>query len=207
MINSKEIQNILLANPHLFKTQSSKIVPFKRQYPELDWFRCQLNMETGHHAHNEIYAAHKKSSKLYRNIFMGWGVFFLVLLLFIGVQSSMHFYRHLEYSFTVTSILLGLCSLLSSVAFLLGYRIRPEREVVHHLFRKAKKHLSNAQIGTEHVYHEVIEKVHDVKRSTLLLVDHIVNAYHLDGAQKDRLCNQAIMEFRDKLKALTNVAL
>lgn len=204
MQNSKEIQNIFFSQPQLYQTQSSKITPFRGQYPELDWFRGQLNMETDPHSHSAVYATHKKRSKLYRNIFMGLGVLFLVLVLFIGVQSSLHFYRHLEHSLMVTSSLLGLCSLLSSLAFFLGFRIRPEREAIHHLFRQTKRYFTQAQLGTQHVYHEVIEKVHDMKAATLILVDHIVNAYHLDQMQKERLCNQAILEFRDRLNALKN---
>lgn len=184
---------------------SSKISSISDRYPELDSFRQQLYSKGEVH-HYQPYTQYKKTAHAYRAIFIGFGLLFILLFFVITGQTIGSFWLGYWGGSIFAKSLLGvLCTGLSLTALFLGLHIHPETEAVRHLLDRAQKSLSHIFDGhgmLQHTYHEIMDKMHEMKAATLSLLEAATRASHLESHQKERLCNQAILELRDQLNAL-----
>lgn len=198
-----------------------KITPISQRdpYPDLSQFCSQLRERGGYH----LFAQHKRTANFYRLIFIGLSLLFLVLMAVILLLKVNVFFA---IGVIAKTLLSGVCGLFAVITFALGWRIRADREVVHHLCRKSKAKLRNVYkrkkakfgwhgllifLGThkpatqvKQAYHEAVDKIHDSKEQTLNVLDQVISAGYLTPVERDSLCHQAILRLRDQLSLVIN---
>lgn len=189
-------------------------------YEELNQFR----EETGA-CRQQLYQVHHRNACIYRAIFWGMGVLFLILMLAILLQNPiwMSVFYQPHFMLTQTAIS-GCCALLALTAFFLGFVIRADREAVVHTLHQAKRRLSQAyarrrmRLGIHrflvfcdgylhaaslrYAYSHAVSQLHEAKNATFMLMQHIHFSKKLDRASRLRLLNQALLELREQLDAV-----
>lgn len=196
-------------------------------YRELQEFRESLKaIDIG--PHFQIYEKHSKSALTYKLVFMFFAFFFIsILSVLVFHKTSWVLNTYLSSSYLIKSGMIVLCSALSFISFCIGWRIKPEREAIHHLVRTAKYKVtqthSKRQIEfgfrrfllfckdytktsvLKHTYREAVFKMHEVQEQAFAILDHISRSVDLSKEQRIRLYNQAILECRDKLNGIIHL--
>lgn len=216
-------QSMLPYHPVINEITYPKITPMQEnpQESELEQFRQEM-IEQRACPHHHPYETHKRNALFYRSIFFGFGILFLGLMWFIAMQQTNWFCNaYMGYCLLTKMSASGFCGLAAIAALSIGLRIRADREAVQNLLSKAKRHIGrmyarkrtsfgvkrflvfcqhNTQaILMRHAYHESVDKMHEIKDTTLQLLDQISKASHLDHAKKIELLNMAILDMREKL--------
>lgn len=228
MLN-KEQTGILNINPYQTYALGAKVTSVlgNNAYKELNQFRSDFSAaEIG--PYHQIYQKHQKSALIYKLIFSGIGLFFLSMLIYVGFQKTNWICNDFVAGcFLAKTGLYTICSIFSTAAFFFAARINAQKEAVQHLMRMAKQKLSLvykrrlSRIGLKgifvfcenykdvadlrHEYHEIMDKMHESRDSTLTLLSHISKADEMEKDQRITLYNQALLELRDKLN--TQIAL
>lgn len=184
-------------------------------YPELTEFKQLTSSQ-------HFYAIHHRSATIYRIVFAGFSALFFLLMLALVYQKasgfSLLFSGNCATAKTWLSIISGF---ISAASFAIGLHIRTEREAVSYIQRRAKRRLTQmyfrkgVRFGwrrfiffmpeyTEFAvvriaYRDALDKMREVKETTLVILDQVANARHFTAAEKGRLFNQGILELRDKL--------
>lgn len=212
---------------HLRILQSNKITPIinKNHYPSLTRFRQQLrSMEIC--ALHRPYSQQKKSAAVYRTVFIGIALIFLTLMIIILCQKVAWFFStFLNNHYFAKGILCSICALFSIASLFIGINIRTEKEAVQFLWRRAYRRIcrihtrKRSGLGwkrflaffpdhkekdteIEHDYHDAVEKMHEVKEHTLVLLDQIRKSKQLDREEKENLLNEGLLEMRDQLNRI-----
>lgn len=218
-MTEKQQHNIIKYNPAV-EVQWGKVTPISQKdpYKELSQFCSEIRENYGGY---QLLAQHKNAARFYRTVFMGLSFLFAFLMLFILYHHINLFFVH---GILAKAVLSSFCALLSIVSFCVGFRIRAEKEAVHHLFRKSRRQIKRfygrkkAGLGWQRFlvyldlhqpttlvmqsYHEAIEKMHEAREHTLLVLDHVVKSRQLNPMERDSICHQAILKLRDQMNAI-----
>lgn len=181
--------------------------------PDLNHFRTEVD----HHP----YFISKKNVLKYRVIFFLLGAIFTALALFVFVEKTSWFCSILFTNCWFAQMsLFSLCMLLAISSTSLGIFIRPEQDAVHHLAQRAKKKIlriyaqkcphfgygwllifrgDKQAASLLKTYHDAVDKLNDLKHSTIALLKQVANSENLDFKNKEHLFNQALLELKDKL--------
>ena len=196
-----------------------------KNYPELDLFRQQIEIERNGIFHLP-YSAAKKKVLTYKSVFLVLG------LLFLGLGVSIYL-KTLAFSslfFTIgafhiaKNLICGICVMAGLGSLLICKSLRTEKEVINHLVRKARRNLAKIHARKRiengiktffsfgahyrksqhlrHTHHEAHDKIHDLKEETFHLIERIAQAGHLNSHKKESLYNQALLEMGDKLEGI-----
>lgn len=211
------INNYLTSKP----VYSIKLADIGKGSLELDLFRQQIEWTR---LHPMPFTAAKKKVLSYKSIFLGLGLLFLVLGVFIWMKTHilpMH-YLLLGTFYVAKNVICGFCGLAGAASLLICYSLSTEKEIIQQMIRKAQRDLSTlySRKKLEHGikgyswgncdksayllqgYRETHHKILDLKEETFLLFHRILHAEHLNGGKKEHLFNQAIMELDLKIEDL-----
>lgn len=187
-------------------------------YPELAQFKQDIQREAGALLH--AYHYYKKFALIYRCVFAGFTGLFTALMAMVLLMSdsSWPFLAILGHNLFVKATLGTLSAVLAVLALMMTLSISPAREAVNHSCRRAHRwvrqmyRLRLAKLGWRrfllndpevtqqvHAYHDILEKMHDAREKTLVLLNHISAAKHLKSEDRVNLFNQAVLELRDQL--------
>lgn len=161
----------------------------------------------------QVYRKKKKQAQVYQWVFWGLGILFLFLAMIISQWSikwtySLYFYHNS----LIRTYLYGFCLLLAPLTFIIGYRMRPEKETTYDLTSTMERQLhaiyksfneqpildqkhSNAQQN----YTYALGKIHNWKDYTLELLDQIAHSATHDALTKEQLFSQAILDLHQRL--------
>jgi hypothetical protein len=106
---------------------------------DIDFFRRSISL---HYQH--AYATKKWHNWIYRFIFFGLGILFLVLgaiIYFKTINFACGFY--FKNCMLVKNGVNTLCLLLAGSSFGIGYKIHPERDAIHYLIGKVERELDH----------------------------------------------------------------
>lgn len=195
-------------------------------YPELHQFRHQIHTQQQAPLHLP-YTAHKKRTWVYKVSFA------LFSLLFFSL-GAIAYVKTFTFTCTflfgecqiIKNTLCVLCGLLSSSSLGMALFIRTDREAINVILRQGKHQLSrtfhsqrikeglhsflvfgseyNQLASLRHLQHETSDKMTEVRNDTLALVKKIDQSEGLDPHDKEKLFNQTLLEFQDKLRVIVN---
>lgn len=192
-----------------------------RKYVELHNFRKKIEEERSG-PHHQPYRAGRKKAILYRTIFYGLGLLFLLLSIFIYTQTMTWSGSLIFVNYTATkTAICALTFLLSIISCVIGHSIKTEKEAANQLIHRAQAKLrrllsyKKAEFGltrflsfghqfkkhmaSKEIFHDSWEKVRESKRTTYALLEQIAKTKGLDNQTIEKLFNQAILELNDKL--------
>ena len=190
------------------------------RYPDLERFRQNAD-GNGYDLYFRPYEAYQQKAKVYRWIFFGLSLFFLMLTSLTLFQKTSWFYTlYLQNHFFAKSTLCAFCFSLSLIAGYMGIQIRSEKEAVQHLFQRAAKKIGlvfarkRARFGLKHFlflfddyqestalkqnYHESMDRLYEIREAAFSLFEQITKEEDLSNEERSRLFNQAILELRDR---------
>jgi hypothetical protein len=219
MSNQDNLSRNELTHSILIPGHSGKVTAIKTEetYNELDDFREKLE-EKGKTYFTQPFTQHKNNALSYRLIFASIGILFIFLIALLAFKTSF-WYSNLydtQY-FLAKSVLIGTCSFLSFCSLCFAYNIRAEKEAIHYILQKAKKRLrqlySRRKSGLglkrfydyeqahplKNAYHQAFDQMYELKVHAMHLIKEVSSSKEIDSVEKERLFNQAILEFRDKL--------
>lgn len=198
--------------------QPMKVTPI---VSELELFR-QQQRELGSCPVQRPYDWHQKNARIYRVIFLGLAFIFMGLSGWIVLQQSNWFALWVfGHSLEIKVLLCALCGGFSTAAGVIALGIRAEKEAVYHFWKRYSRKLQRLYLrrravfgfrkwlfaGDEiavlkHGYHEAVEKLHELKEGTLLLMEQVAQASELDRARRIHLFNEAVLELRERLSSV-----
>lgn len=213
--------------PQISKHLICKLPSTNPRFQSLELFRQQIeNNKEGNYL--QPYTTHKKTTNLYKLIFLFFTLLFAILA-FVTFSLSSHTFLLGGFIFGtfVKSVVACLCSLFSFASFGIAITIRSERDVIYHSVRKARSMLSRLyshkqmRIGHKRFfafcrdewdqsgslkegYHDICEKINERKEDALALVNRIISAHSLSREEKDALLNQTVEELNAKLMSLVH---
>lgn len=214
MINKELKTKIIPSQALLVSLYHSSLNHKNEQYSELNLFRRKIE-ETKSGPHHRPYEARQSDSIMYRGIFAGLGVVFLLLTYFIYVQSLTWGYTMiLGNSHMVKMLLCGISMTFSAAAFFVSYSIRPEKEAVYFIGSRAKKQLvtmfrkNQTSLGWKQILdmdkkillRHAKDKVNEGMHVTIVLMKRIAKDPSLSKDEKIELYNQAVLELNDRLE-------
>ncbi|MGA8164880.1 MAG: hypothetical protein WB791_07655 [Waddliaceae bacterium] len=211
--------------PHLSK--ATTVFSHKSKvYSELFLFKQQIEVKQNL-PYLRPFTSNKAMMILYRFVFLGLAVLYLILGL---ILYSKPFSWSCSFLFGNCSLLKTFlctsCVLASSALFMLGLVMKPERELLKKTFRRAKRMLKrkhNQKLLKYHVkryflfgeeyrktlafkqfYQESLEKLYDCLEETDQLLSHVARSSPLESHMKEELYNQALLECSDKMSRTVN---
>jgi hypothetical protein len=208
---------------HLFTAR----LPFtQRDYAELQFFRQQIE-QTREGLHPQPYTENKSSAMFYRLIFFGFALLFTLLGTCVVLATASMNFALLDFSIVIKGFLTLVCGILAASSLVLAIRMSAEREAIMNYYHKARSHASKIYVRKKmklgiknflpffgknqrqaaalaHIYHDAWDKIHDCKEEALRLVNRISRSRELAAEAKERLYNQAIAEFNDKLMLIAH---
>jgi len=209
-------------NPPLNSPRSTnnppQIVPISDDlYPELTQFKQEL-ISAGA-TFFQPYDLYKKMAFFYRCVFLGFSALFAALMSLVFMQGIDWPIFLLGYSLLLKACLGGLSAIFSLVGLLVALSITPEKEATHQVWKKArywivqiyrhrrarfgwKRVFSHQMHQIRHAYHDALEKMHDAREKTSVILNHIASAVHLQQDQRAHLFNQAVLDLRDQLHTI-----
>lgn len=217
MIKQEHHQQIEPFCPKLQRKISPKVTILQKTslYSELDLFRKQQYRP---------YEVHKKKARNYQAIFLSIGFIFFILMIFISFQQTSWFYNlYIGHYFFTKISLCAICGFSAGFTTFFAIQIRPEKEAVGQIFRRAKYRINRIYLRKracfglkgllfflydcheaellKHIYEESLDRMHETKEATLLLLEQIAQASELELNKRADLFNQALLELREKLNA------
>jgi len=217
-------QNIPQVPKQLF---TAKLAFSNHRYAELDFFRQQIEQSRAGF-HHQPYTNNKKAAWIYKSIFFGFSILFLVLALAsFKLSVSLSFTLFFSSYILPKGIIATICSLFTLSSLMMALAIRSEREAVLRCIRQAKSsltriyarkrirmgikscfailgHQRQRYLALRHLYQEAYDKIQDKKEEALHLVARIATASTLNKKEKEDLLNQAVEELHDKLMLLSH---
>lgn len=210
------LADLLGSEKNIQKVQSINPITFE----ELDDFRQQLDKQELGPFH-QPYENQKHQANIYRYLFFGISLVFMLLMSFVHFRTASWICHLFFAQFVVAKTTLSMfCGVLAAISFFIAFKIRPEREAVFLVYRKAKQKLAQiylrkcaeAGIGPimasllypsktkhlRHAYHENVDKMHEMRDSAISILSCIFDA-DLEKEAKIKLFNQAIIELREEL--------
>lgn len=227
-MNNKELANTTNPTSLLFSLYHHSQQPAQndlpiRNYKELNKFRQKVE-EQKCGPHHQPYQASQKRALSYKAVFFALGILFLFLSYFLYSHTMIWSGNLFFVDFSATKTVICLFTLLlSGLSFILGLAIHGEREAVHKITHRAKNKLrriysykrdeyglsafstgldSKKNAIAKRTLHEAIAKVNDSKKAVCVLLRQIRETKGLDKATLEKLFNQAILEFNDKLHSI-----
>ena len=189
-------------------------------YTELQLFKAQVQSER-YGPQFKPYSASKRNVFMYRMIFLGIGVFYLILGLILFNQSMVWSVDILfGSSYSIKALLCSFCALLGTSSISLGFTLKAERDAARRFYHQTKQRVKQIYarkrnlsgiwgfipMGEDyrrsrafaHLYREALEKLHACRDNVLCLLECISRAPTLDAQAREELYNQAILEFKDR---------
>jgi hypothetical protein len=222
-LNLQNSRGMPQISKHFFTAKPSFV---QQRYADLDIFRQQIQ-ESKAGLHHQPYTMNRRSTTLYKSIFLGFAVLFFILgVTAMAIPSALGCGFFFSSCTLVKGVIVTFCTFLSLSSLTLGLKLRAEKEAIAYYVRKTKAHVATiyarkqvrmgiksvfALIGPrrqkaaalKQMYDEACDKMNDKKEETLHLVQRISTAETLDKQEKEALLNQAIEEFSEKLQLLT----
>lgn len=169
MNNELENKTSETASVYFLKKQENEEEPQISFYTELD------------DSYYELYYSKKRLGKLYRGIFLGFGLLFLILANIVYFKTSGGIYQVYFNNFElIKTFSYSLCLFLSLGAFGISYSIRPKNEAIEALMiyieKKSREKTSALQKeflpSKKFIGHQILSKMHDHKQRTLQFLNY-----------------------------------
>lgn len=120
-------------------TQLHQFTETSDSFVDIEFFRRSISIH-----YQNLYATKKRQNILYRFLFFGFGILFLILGILIFFKTTNAacglFFGNCS---VIKNCVDGVCLLFSSVAFTVGYIIHPEKDAIHHLVSRVERELKN----------------------------------------------------------------
>lgn len=215
--------NSFKLKPHNTIEVSSKL--YFKNLSELNIFRREMG-----HSHNFYsrtpYSLVKKRTLIYKSIFLGLGLLFILLACFVCLAPISHPLLSLfNHSVAITKKLLIMMAFFGGgLSLFIFYFLKPETEILNCILRKHHNQLSKLHIKKQifykihsiyvfgalyrkktllhHHYLETKDKLQELKDTSLQLITYINNSKDIHLSKKELLCNQVILELEEKLSVL-----
>lgn len=128
--SSTSYSQFLQTKPMLFASSDNRKSPI-----DIDFFKRAVSLQ-------HFYAATKRQNFVYRFIFFGFSFLFTVfgLMIFFKTANPLCSLTFGD-GYFVKNLVNLFCILLSGGAFVLGYKIHPEKEAIKHLVKKVESEL------------------------------------------------------------------
>ncbi|MCB1112694.1 MAG: hypothetical protein H7A37_09235 [Chlamydiales bacterium] len=188
---------------------------------EIDQFREHIQ-STKSGLHHVPYTVNKGKIMVYKAIFLGLGLLFMVLGLWLySSVINWHCPAIFENCENMKNFLIGFCYFIGFISIVYSLMMKPEQEIASLVVKKAlnrakKIHKKKMmQFSYERVvagtytynqvskyraaYHDILDKVHLIETDAMLLIKRISISRVMKEEEKENLYNQAIEDLQHKL--------